>query len=58
MCSYIDVALYYKVNFSLTRNEYSESEIDNMYPFERDIKLLLLNDYIEELKKNIENDRQ
>ena len=40
---------YYKVNFALIQHhKYSLTEIENMMPWERDIYLGLLNQYIEE----------
>ena len=40
---------YYKINFALMQHhKYSLTEIENMMPWERDIYLGLLNQYIEE----------
>ena len=47
--SHIDLESYFKINFSLMQhNKYSLTEIENMMPWERDIYLTLLNQYIEE----------
>ena len=40
---------YFKINFALMQHhKYSLTEIENMIPWERDIYLGLLNQYIEE----------
>ena len=47
--AHIDLESYYKVNFSLMQHhKYSLTEIENMMPWERDIYLGLLNQYVEE----------
>tara|TARA_Y100001978_G_scaffold186435_1_gene186197 strand:+ start:614 stop:802 length:189 start_codon:yes stop_codon:yes gene_type:complete len=47
--SHIDLESYFKLNFSLMQHhKYSLTEIENMMPWERDIYLGLLNQYIEE----------
>ena len=47
--SHIDLESYFKLNFALMQHhKYSLSEIENMMPWERDIYLGLLNQYIEE----------
>ena len=47
--SHIDLESYYKLNFSLIQHhKYSLTEIENMIPWEREIYLGLLNQYIEE----------
>ena len=44
-----DLASYYKINFALMQHhKYSLTEIENMMPWERDIYLGLLNQYIED----------
>jgi hypothetical protein len=44
-----DIVSYYKINFALMQHhKYTLSDIENMYPFERDIYLALLESYIEE----------
>ena len=40
---------YYKVNFALMQHhKYSLTELENMIPWERDVYLTLLQQYIEE----------
>ena len=40
---------YYKVNFALMQHhKYSITEIENMMPWERDVYITLLKQYIEE----------
>ena len=47
--AHIDLESYYKLNFSLMQHhKYSLTEIEHMMPWERDIYLGLLNQYIEE----------
>ena len=56
--AHIDLESYYKLNFSLMQHhKYSLTEIENMMPWEREVYLGLLNQYIEEenLKAKQEN---
>tara|TARA_Y100001968_G_scaffold326156_1_gene368729 strand:- start:468 stop:644 length:177 start_codon:yes stop_codon:yes gene_type:complete len=47
--AHIDLESYYKLNFALMQHhKYSLTEIEHMMPWERDIYLGLLNQYIEE----------
>jgi len=47
--AHIDLESYYKLNFSLIQHhKYSLTEIENMIPWEREVYLGLLNQYIEE----------
>ena len=47
--SHIDLESYFKLNFALMQHhKYSLTEIENMMPWERDIYVSLLNQYIEE----------
>ena len=47
--SHEDLASYYKINFSLMQHhKYSLTELENMMPWEREIYLTLLQQYIEE----------
>ena len=40
---------YYKINFSLIQHhKYSLTELENMIPWEREVYLTLLQEYIEE----------
>ena len=44
-----DLESYYKINFALMQHhKYSLTEIENMMPWEREIYLTLLNQYVEE----------
>ena len=46
-----DLESYYKTNFALMQHhKYSLTEVENMIPWERDIYLTLLQQYIEEEK--------
>ena len=43
-----DLESYYRINFALMQyHKYSLTELENMLPWERDIYLALLRDYIE-----------
>ena len=56
--AHMDLESYYKLNFALMQHhKYSLTEIENMIPWEREIYLALLNQYIEEenLKAKQEN---
>jgi hypothetical protein len=47
--AHMDLESYFKLNFALMQHhKYSLTEIENMMPWERDIYLGLLNQYIEE----------
>ena len=53
--AHIDLEAYYKVNFSLMQHhKYSLTEIENMMPWERDIYLAMLNQYVEEENARIQ----
>jgi len=44
-----DLVSYYKINFALMQHhKYSLSDLENMIPWERDVYLSLLKQYIEE----------
>ena len=44
-----DLASYYKLNFALMQHhKYSLSELENMIPWEREIYVSLLQQYVEE----------
>ena len=48
---------YYKVNFALMQHhKYSLTEIENMSPWEKDVYITLLEQYIEE--ENLKNKQQ
>jgi hypothetical protein len=47
--SHISLESYFKLNFAMMQHhKYSLTEIENMMPWERDIYVGLLNQYIEE----------
>ena len=47
--AHIDLESYFKLNFALIQHhKYSLTEIENMMPWERDIYVGLLNQYIED----------
>ena len=47
--AHIDLESYFKLNFSLIQHhKYSLTEIENMMPWERDIYVGLLNQFIED----------
>ena len=47
--AHMDLESYFKINFSLmTHYKYSLTEIEGMIPWERDIYLALLNQFVEE----------
>ena len=47
--AHIDLESYFKLNFSLIQHhKYSLTEIENMMPWERDIYVGLLNQWVEE----------
>ncbi len=56
--SHIDLESYFKLNFALMQHhKYSLTEIENMMPWERDIYLGLLNQYIEEENLKAQQER-
>ena len=49
-----DLESYYKINFALMQHhKYSLTELENMMPWEREIYVTLLSQYIEE--ENLKN---
>ena len=47
--AHMDLESYFKLNFALMQHhKYSLTEIENMMPWERDIYVGLLNQYVEE----------
>ena len=47
--AHMDLESYFKLNFALMQHhKYSLTEIENMMPWERDIYVGMLNQYIEE----------
>ena len=56
--AHADLASYYKINFALMQHhKYSLTELENMIPWEREVYLTLLQQYIEEenLKQKQQN---
>jgi hypothetical protein len=52
--AHVDLASYYKTNFALIQHhKYSLTELENMIPWEREIYIGLLQQYIEE--ENLKN---
>lgn len=52
---YDDLGNYYKTNFSLMQHhKYSLSELEDMMPWERDIYVTLLIQYIEDENKKLQ----
>ena len=50
---------YYQINFQLIQHhKYSLTEIENMMPWERQIYLTLLRNYIQEENERIEKQRR
>jgi hypothetical protein len=57
--SHNTLANYYQTNFSLMQHhKYSLSDIDNMIPWERDIYVKMLIDYLDKLKEEQEKQRR
>ena len=47
--AHTDLASYFKINFALMQHhKYSLTEIENMIPWEKDIYVSLLQQYVEE----------
>ena len=52
--AHTDLASYYKINFALMQHhKYSLSELENMMPWEREIYVNLLMQYIDEENEKI-----
>jgi hypothetical protein len=52
--AHTDLASYYKTNFALVQHhKYSLTELEDMLPWEREIYITLLQNYIEE--ENLKN---
>ena len=53
------LANYYKMNFALMQyHKYSLTELEGMIPFEREVYVYMLIEYLEEEKKRIESKRR
>ena len=54
-----NLANYYKLNFALMQyHKYSLAEIENMIPFEREVYVAMLIQYLEEEKQRLENSKR
>jgi len=54
-----NLANYYKLNFALLQyHKYSLAEIENMIPFEREVYVAMLIQYLEEEKQRIEANKR
>jgi hypothetical protein len=54
-----DLESYYKTNFALVQHhKYSLSELENLIPWERDIYITLLKNWIEEEEQRIAQQQQ
>jgi hypothetical protein len=57
--SHESLANYYKMNFALMQyHKYSLSELEEMIPFEREVYVFMLIEYLEEEKKRIESKKR
>ena len=55
--AHTDLASYFKLNFALMQHhKYSLTEIENMIPWEKDVYVALLEQYIEE--ENLKQQQQ
>ena len=53
--AHTDLESYFKINFALMQHhKYSLEEIENMIPFERDVYIDMLKNYLEKLEKQRE----
>lgn len=51
--SHENLANHYRINFSLSKHHaYSLTEINDMYPYERDMYVQMIIEYLEELKEH------
>jgi hypothetical protein len=54
-----NLANYYKLNFALMQyHKYSLAEIENMIPFEREVYVAMLIQFLEEEKQRIEANKR
>jgi hypothetical protein len=54
-----NLANYYKLNFALIQyHKYSLAEIENMIPFEREVYVAMLIQFLEEEKQRIETNKR
>jgi len=55
--AHTDLASYYKINFALMQHhKYSLADIENLIPWEKDVYVALLEQYIEE--ENLKQQQQ
>tara|TARA_B100000212_G_scaffold336134_1_gene309053 strand:- start:459 stop:635 length:177 start_codon:yes stop_codon:yes gene_type:complete len=55
--AHTDLASYYKINFALMQHhKYSLTDIENLIPWEKDVYVALLEQYIEE--ENLKQQQQ
>ena len=53
--SHVNIEAYYKLNFALIQHhKYSLTEIENMIPWEKEIYVSLLQQYVEEENLKVE----
>ena len=56
--SHIDLIDYYKSVFSLAQHhKYSISDIENLYPYERDLYIDMLLGYLEKQQEELNNNK-
>lgn len=54
----MDITTYYKLNFSLIQHhKWSGEYVDNLYPFERDLYVGMLQDYLDNQQQSTEGAR-
>ena len=57
--SHVNLEPYYKLNFALIQHhKYSLTEIENMIPWEKEIYVSLLQQYVEEENLKVEQRKQ
>tara|TARA_R100000353_G_C6472040_1_gene186855 strand:- start:27 stop:212 length:186 start_codon:yes stop_codon:yes gene_type:complete len=57
--SHVNLEAYYKLNFALIQHhKYSLTEIENMIPWEKEIYVSLLQQYVEEENLKVEQRKQ
>ena len=55
MLSHVNLMLYYQNIFGLAQHhKYSIQDVENLYPFEREVYVSMLINYLEEVKQKIE----
>ena len=57
--AHMDLESYFKLNFALMQHhKYSLTEIENMMPFERQVYVSLLMQYLEQVKQEQEKQKR